>query len=359
MRTLSTRSAGGADNFAWLRHAAALLVLWAHSYALSLHGGREPLSRLSGGFDAGRFAVYLFFAISGFLLAVSLQRNDSLPRNAWHRFLRIYPAYAVCLAVCVFGFGAAFTRLPLADYFVDAETWSYFVRNALPISMQSHLPGVFERHPFPNVVNASLWSLGWEIRWYAYFGVLALLGLFRRRALFTVFALVLTALTVHDKGLPQPDAADSTVFTPLFLLAALAALWRDRLPLSWRALAALTLLTVLLAHTRFVGSLLIVTCIYLVLCVAYRLPPLPPPKADWSYGLFLYGAPVQQSLVALWHDIPPLPLFALGSAGAIALAAASWRFVERPALHMREWVLVRAPGRADPAADTYQNGKNS
>ena len=80
---------------------------------------------------------------------------------------------------------------------------------------------------------------------------------------------------------------------------------------------------------------MLLTCVYFVLVVAYRMPALPRLREDWSYGIFLYGAPVQQSLVALWHDLPPLLLFLVGTVAATALAALSWRFVEQPALRQK------------------------
>ncbi|MBK6436499.1 MAG: acyltransferase family protein [Rhodanobacteraceae bacterium] len=119
MRTLATAAARGSDNFMWLRHAAAIMVLWAHSYGMSSSGLAEPLSRWLAGFDAGRGAVYLFFATSGYLIALSLVRNDAVLRYVWHRSLRIYPAYAACLLFCVFVVGATFTSLPIADYFAS------------------------------------------------------------------------------------------------------------------------------------------------------------------------------------------------------------------------------------------------
>ena len=332
MITLAQAAAGGRDNFTLLRHVAALMVVWAHAYALSSSGAREPLSRVLVGFDAGRFAVYLFFAVSGYLIALSLIRNDAILRYAWHRALRIYPAYVVCLLFCVFVVGAAFTTLPMADYLRHPETWSYFRHNWLPLSMQWGLPGVFEQHPHAAVVNASLWSLGAEIRWYFFFGVLALLRLFRHRVLFTAVAVALMADAVRRHGWAATDATGSQAITQLFLLGALAALWREHIPLSWRVFVAMAALTGVSIHTASGGSLLVLSSVYLALCVAYRLPGLPMLRGDWSYGIFLYGAPVQQSLVALWPDIPPVSLFLGGSLFATALAALSWRWIESPAL---------------------------
>jgi len=58
-----------------------------------------------------------------------------------------------------------------------------------------------------------------------------------------------------------------------------------------------------------------------------------PAKAlgRWSYGIFLWGYIVQQAIEDLLPGIATGPHLALTMAGAIALGAASWHWVERPA----------------------------
>ncbi|MBL0028749.1 MAG: acyltransferase [Rhodanobacteraceae bacterium] len=331
MRTIAAAAARDGDNFVGLRHVAALMVLWAHSWSY-LDRATEPLARALAGFDSGRFGVYLFFAISGFLITLALCRNDALPRYAWHRALRVYPAYAACLLVSVFAIGATFTTLPLSDYLAHPRTWSYFTSNGMLISLQWDLPGVFVDQPLSGLVNGSLWSLGAEIRWYSLFGVLALFGLFRHRRLFTVVAALLIADSLRRHGWPLAHLTTSPAITQLFLLGALAALWRDVVPLSARVLVPLWLVAIGCVQTRFGASLLIVACVYLALYVAYALPVLKLPKFDYSYGLFLYGAPIQQSLITLFPDITPLPLFATAFVFTLPLAMLSWHLIEAPAL---------------------------
>ena len=63
---------------------------------------------------------------------------------------------------------------------------------------------------------------------------------------------------------------------------------------------------------------------------AYALPALRWPKhIDYSYGLFLYGFPVQQMLLAHWPQLGPLQLFALAAPLALLLAALSWHLIEK------------------------------
>ena len=64
---------------------------------------------------------------------------------------------------------------------------------------------------------------------------------------------------------------------------------------------------------------------------AYCLPALRWPKRiDYSYGLFLYGFPVQQGLLSQWPTLGPWQLFALATPVALLLAAVSWHLLERP-----------------------------
>ena len=64
------------------------------------------------------------------------------------------------------------------------------------------------------------------------------------------------------------------------------------------------------AHgSRWFGPAVVAGAIYFVLWAAYALPAIRwPGTRDYSYGLFLYGFPIQQSLVAAFPEITPLAL---------------------------------------------------
>ena len=86
----------------FLRLVLATLVIFTHASQLSLPGS-ENLWGL-GKAAIGTVAVYCFFGISGFLIARSAVQNGAL-EYFWKRFLRIFPAFWVCLLAIAFGFG--------------------------------------------------------------------------------------------------------------------------------------------------------------------------------------------------------------------------------------------------------------
>jgi peptidoglycan/LPS O-acetylase OafA/YrhL len=78
--------------------------------------------------------------------------------------------------------------------------------------------------------------------------------------------------------------------------------------------------------------------IYLGLIDARRLGVLK--HADLSYGIFLYGFAIQQTVAFLIPGARHWSVnFALAMPLAILAAALSWRFIERPALDLRSPIL--------------------
>jgi peptidoglycan/LPS O-acetylase OafA/YrhL len=345
--TLADAGARRTDNFLPLRHLAAMLVIYGHSYALTRHppGDADVLAKLMPGFYAGNFAVYLFFAISGFLVTLSLIRHPGpylvgVSRYVRNRVLRVYPAYLACLLVCVFVIGAAFTTLPLHEYLRAEGTWQYLTRNLQPVTLAWDLPGVFEDNAYPKVVNGTLWSLSLEVRWYFYLGLLAALTIVRRRWAFSAVAVALVLFGAWEWWSGKPDVNEYRALSQTYLIAGLCAHWRARIPVSHWLMAGWVAVAALAHGGRWFGPAVVLGAIYFVLWAAYALPTLRwPGTRDYSYGLFLYAFPVQQSLVALFPDIPPLALLPTAATGALLLAAASWHWVEQPAL---QWKGARA-----------------
>lgn len=350
--TLGAAREPGDDNALPLRHFASLLVLYGHSYDLSRPAGDADLiARWLPGFTAGTLAVYLFFTLSGFLLMLSLQKDRGVLRYAWHRALRILPAYWVMLLGCVFVLGPVFSSLPLADYLAHGRTWEYLRGNLLPLSFEWDLPGVFAGNPMPGVVNGSLWSLGLELRWYAYLGLLLAVGAVARRWAFTAVALAFIVFAGWEWWIGKPDPLQYRALSVTFVVAALAAQWRHRLVLSAPALLAGIAAAVLVSDGRGFGPLATTLVIYGTLFATYRLVPLRwPGSRDYSYGLFLFGFPVQQALIACWPDVPPLLLFATAAPLAFGLAVASWHLVEAPALRLKVRRRLPAPAAAAETA---------
>jgi len=63
------------------------------------------------------------------------------------------------------------------------------------------------------------------------------------------------------------------------------------------------------------------------------LPQIPEKMGDWSYGMYLYGFPVQQTLAYLGlHQQGVVAYIFWSIAVTLPLAAASWYLLEKPTL---------------------------
>jgi peptidoglycan/LPS O-acetylase OafA/YrhL len=328
----------GADNALPLRHVASLMVIFGHSYALTVPraGSVDPINVLMPGFSAGSLGVYIFFAISGYLVMLSALRQPGVVLYLRNRALRIFPAYLVALGLCVVPLGLLFSSLSPADYLQHPDTWAHLRDNLLPISFNWYLPGVFADNPYTGVVNGSLWSLGLELRWYGYVGALLALGIAGRRWAFTPLALAFLTLAAWEWSVGKPDPLHYRALSAVFVSSALIAHWRHRVWISGWLLLALLAAAGVASGSRWFGPIAVAAALYGCFWLIYAVPPLRWPRGrDYSYGLFLYGFPVQQALVASLPQIAPMALFAAATAISLLLAAASWRWVEAPALRLK------------------------
>src|SRR5437763_3287343 len=132
------------NNFDALRLIAAVSVIFSHSFLIAEGSqNNEPLIRLTGNQAIlGLTGVFVFFAISGFLVTQSFEQTG----NPWHylvkRGLRIFPGLFVATLVSAFVLGPLVTDLPLAAYLSQAEPYAYVVGNTLLDQSVHQLPRV-------------------------------------------------------------------------------------------------------------------------------------------------------------------------------------------------------------------------
>lgn len=355
--------------------ALACLWVFGHHVVLVLGLPHRGVGKLFG--RHGPLGVVVFFVLSGFLLSrpwwaalASGGPPPSLRRYARHRAARLLPAWVVVLLASAVVFG----------------TWTprELVRLGAGLSLVSAL------HPvtyFPVPGNAPCWSVGVEAVFYA---VLPCVGaaLLRARTLAGAQAVVVVGLGGVLAGHaavvasfpspappPDPDALVALAHAwwpersplgllPPFLLGVLAASAVARPAPPSRhgdaaAAVALALLGLDLAaggrlgaplhvpglHGRFPAFPAAVALLLVGLARSRHLgrwlDALPlRGVARWSYGLYLVHGPVLLGVAAALvgtagpaHAPHIVALVAgLGLAASLALAAASWRWVEAPVL---------------------------
>lgn len=339
------------NNFDALRLIAAISVIFSHAFLIGEERqDAEPLMRLTGGQTIlGVVGVFVFFTISGYLVTQSFEQTRSAPRFAAKRALRIYPGLLVCVLLSAFVLGPWATSLPLGAYFRDGGTFAYVLTNFTMINPTHTLPGVwFTRWGAGGAVNGPLWTLPCELAMYI---MVLLLGVLRAIDLRIIAALIALGL-----GGLWFDTASSEYFSgsALWLLAFFAsgmALYRLRDSgfingrLAVIACAGLALSVPLKAFILLFpifGS-------YLVIYLAFApwLKPLPAARfGDLSYGLYIYGWPVEQTIV--WLNGGAMSWWALFAAAlpvSAGFAFFSWHLIEKRALRLK-------PRSATPAGVT-------
>ena len=324
--------------FDGLRLAAAFAVLFGHCYVLTGHKAHEPLARLTqGGTGIGEVAVYIFFAISGYLITQSWLRDPSVKRFMLRRLLRIIPALAFVIITSVFIVGATMTTLDLPTYFSQKETYTYLAKIFLYPS-QHGLPAVFSNNPYPAIVNGSLWTLRVEFTLYMVIAGLGLLGLLRWRWITLGIALLcLIALFLITQS-PVPFLHQGEVFlanaAPYFIGATMAQMELKKRG-ALLASIPLPLLTIASVGTPLFTPLLLISLPIVTILIAHFGRCDLSRFGDFSYGVYLWGFVMQQMIVALTPDITPLPLFALAATATLTMGALSWHLIEKPALKLK------------------------
>ena len=330
----------GDNNFDALRQIAALGVILSHAYPVTQgHQNEELLHVLTKNQTTlGEVCVIVFFVISGFLIAKSFSRSTSVIEYLVSRSLRIIPGLSVMAIVVAFLLGPLLTSLSITEYFSAAGSYR-FLATSFIYNAPQWLPGVFKENTYPEIVNASLWTLSYEFSCYT---ALASLGLVWRKA--WIPALLLSAFTLASIFLTWISPGLFLSFAGYFLGGSLAYIFRSRIPLDvrWLVLSIGVVATTLVVGQGFKLAMYFFGA-YAILWISLT----PSNKfnvfsryGDLSFGTYIYAFPIQQT-IAPWINSPLLN-FLVAAPIVLVCAAASWHFVEKPALSKKraisEWV---------------------
>ncbi|MGI4878049.1 MAG: acyltransferase family protein [Janthinobacterium lividum] len=342
---------GLGPGFDLCRIGLSLSVVFIHSFwvadslALPLSGPFHP-------FVAGVLA--LFFGLSGFLVTGSAVRLRNLRTFLTFRVLRILPALMVEISLSAIILGSLMTSDRLVDYFTDRRFFTYFLN--MIGSIHYYLPGMFETNPVVGVVNKNLWTLHPEFISYGLMAALIVTGwVYSRRVmtgLWLAATLAGTGLNLWRGDFEPGFHFDGNVLVYCFLTGVVAFHWRDRIPVNrWLFVAACVAGygLLLVPHTVFIVQ---VPLIYIILWLGMQKFPRIEllQRGDYSYGIYLYGFPIQQTIV---HLVPSFArwwiIFPLATAITFVIAAFSWHFVEKPTLRLKKYFTVRPPAPAAAA----------
>lgn len=265
--------------------------------------------------------------------------------------------------------GPLVTAWPVADYAAHPAVPGYFFRNLTLVSLQYELPGVFGANPYPGAVNGSLWTLFYEAGWYGAVLGIGLLGALCPRRFAGFLAGFLLAYLAWFRladpaglaGAPAERLAGALVYRMewVFALGLPFALgmafyvWRARLPLHPLGLLGLIAAAALSRATPLYPLLLALALAYGVFLFGYRARGAVQrynALGDYSYGVYVYAFPMQQTAMHLFAPPGPLANILIALPATLVLAVLSWHVVEKPALAAVRRRGPRAPATRAPVA---------
>jgi len=294
-----------------LRAIAALAVVAFHLHTVS-GVSFGPLDPIVGGADSG---VYLFFALSGYLLYKPFVRGDvDLVGYGLKRFGRLLPGYLVALAGLTILTGSQLAIQHPLPFLTMSSSYDLTLRGFL----------------------GNAWTLSAEILFYVTLPLIAWAARRREALVLGALAIVSVCAATYHRLMLTPDNAWLTATYPLVFYAFVPGMFLALLEVnypaqlrrlrSWPYLAVGTGYIVLGALTTIIPVALATgfgTALVMGWLLNHRLPG--------SRVLGFFGG--ASYAMYLWHK-DALIAFGpwLGLAITLAAAALSWAVVERPIL---------------------------
>jgi peptidoglycan/LPS O-acetylase OafA/YrhL len=330
------------DNFALLRLVMSVLVLLSHFKVLT---GGQLLQWLP---MAGDWRVASFFVVSGYVITASYERAPRALEFYSKRFFRIYPLYAFMIFIQAFGMSLFF----LDD--LGAQLGSiarYLGTNLVMLNfLQYDIGGLLKNAPNPGI-NASLWTLKVEVMFYL--SVPLLFWWFKRFRGWGLLLLFVLSTAYAQYMIDSGHEKLSRQFpgTLRFIVAGMA-LYYYRAYFTVPRWAAILICSICLPLMQFrdfdlpAWLMPFLTAPLIIMC-ATKLPVLPQPKVDLSYGMYLMHAPLIQFalLTGLFSD--SYWFLAVFIIVVAILAYIGNKLIEMPGLnagrHVTRWLVSKWP----------------
>ncbi|HFF8968195.1 acyltransferase family protein [Serratia marcescens] len=332
------------NNLDLIRLVASLSVIVYHSFALNPQWGiTDPVKNLFGYMTTGGLAVKVFFFISGLLVTNSLLSRNSITHFITSRSLRVFPGLALVVIITAFIIGPIFTTLPVSEYFKTSQPIAYVIKNML-LDTQYVLPGVFEKNRYG--VNGSLWTIHYEVLAYIILALLymAKAGSSRLMSSILCFIVIIEPITPF-KGVLFAGSSNNAIYllAPCFALGSLLAINKNHFHTSIYIPFILFSSQFIFNDERLSSLLLCMSiCLILLHVSSTRLVVGLHLKHDISYGVYLWGFPIQQ-IVSQNLNLYPALNIALSTLLAIIMAFVSWFLVEKPAMRFAKKIADKKP----------------
>lgn len=331
--------------FDFVRLLFAFFVVYAHSRYLYgapdiFHWEDSHFSNL----HAGSIGVWGFFAISGFLVATSFLKSNSIADFLTKRFKRIFPGFWCSLLVCALLFAPLwyFIKIGTLTNFIDINglyIWKFLVTN-MDATIQTQSIGSL----VSDSINGPYWTIRHEINCYVILAIFLSLtkfshavqryGLLYLTCLLSCIRLLFNYNANFAFAYPQWFGDEKfLLFLVIFLWGATLSLYKEHIKPNWMSAFLAFGLLIIATEADFLPFVFPLCFSYLIICLCFILPirNIGERFGDFSYGIYLYHWPVRLTLQILGFQqkLGLWPFIALNVVCTLPLAYMSWTYVER------------------------------
>jgi peptidoglycan/LPS O-acetylase OafA/YrhL len=318
------------NNFDFLRFFAASLIIFSHGFALYL--GYARIFVFYWHLLIGQFGLATLLVISGYLITQSWERKPDIKKFFWKRTLRIIPGMIASILFVILIIGPIATDLNLHEYFsnlLDPSTWT-----TIPFYTTGAALGLFTTNPV-TYVNAPLWTIPFEFLLYLIIASLGMAGVLLRKK--SMLPFIFTTALLWALWYENP-ALNKIRFALYFLIGSYIYINREKMEYKLWLTVILWIPVIIFYNSQLMFLFAFIAVPYTVLYAAH-IPSEIVHKfgkyGDFSFGLFIYGYPVQQTIIHLIPDLGIPALIVLSYAFTIPIAVISWHLIEKHALVLK------------------------
>lgn len=290
------------ENLHFMRFLAAILVIISHSFPFGMGSleGEWFIELTNSQLTMGGFAVSIFFFCGGYLITMSMEKSKSTFKYFEARIIRLIPPLFFVTFILVI-LGGLLTNLSPIEYYTSAGTWKYLLNSIFILT--HNLPGVFVGNINGSAVNGALWTLPVEFVCYVLCFIAYKLGLInKKRFPWSVPLVILGTIAVWKIGGMIPLAREVIRPVLLFYIGMGYWIYREHILLStkYALIAVIGFILCFILNLGNVGMLFFFPYIMMTLWFGTKQCSSKIGKlGNYSYGIYLWGCPVQQTLVQL------------------------------------------------------------